>query len=278
MGEAYPHEEIKLLDSLPVWFVPYEAADAYVTSHWHSSLEVICLEKGSMTVTVNDHTVALKEGQFLLINSRDIHSTLCKEPARVILLQIPYPFLKGAVPDYEFLRFEGDFNRGEGHDEARSLLLRMCGCYETYPHDSALFTLRFCSLLYEFLYGIVKNYGVRISSAVKVKTDRNLKRLELIMEFVADHYAEPVTLAQGAAAASLNPEYFCRFFKKYMGLTFLEYVNSVRLSHIYDELLQTDYTVTELLSRHGFTNYKLFMRMFRQTYGCTPSEKRRQCR
>ena len=58
-------------------------------------------------------------------------------------------------------------------------------------------------------------------------------------------------------------------------MTFLEYVNSVRLQHFYEDLLNTDYTVTELLTRNGFTNYKLFLRLFKQTYGCTPMQKRR---
>ena len=54
-------------------------------------------------------------------------------------------------------------------------------------------------------------------------------------------------------------------------MTFLEYVNSIRLSHIHQDLLNTNYSISELLERHGFTNYKLFSKMFRDTYGCSPS-------
>jgi len=75
---------------------------------------------------------------------------------------------------------------------------------------------------------------------------------------------------------ALNPEYFCRFFKKNMGMTFLEFVNQVRFSHICEDILRTDTSITELLVRHGFTNYKLFRRMFYEKYGCTPSAKRKE--
>ena len=61
-----------------------------------------------------------------------------------------------------------------------------------------------------------------------------------------------------------------------MGITFLEYVSQVRFSHVCQDILHTDQSVTDILSRHGFTNYKLFRRMFRETYGCTPSAKRRE--
>lgn len=96
------------------------------------------------------------------------------------------------------------------------------------------------------------------------------------MAYVKIHYAQPVSLEDAANVLSLNQEYFCRYFKKYMGMTFLEYVNSVRLSHIYGDLLNTNYGIMALLERHGFTNYKLFAKMFRTTYGCSPSELRKK--
>lgn len=80
---------------------------------------------------------------------------------------------------------------------------------------------------------------------------------------------------QAAETAALSPEYFCRIFKRNTGITFLEYVNQVRLTHIYEELLSTEDTVTDILARNGFTNYKVFCRMFRETYGATPIQVRR---
>ena len=58
----------------------------------------------------------------------------------------------------------------------------------------------------------------------------------------------------------MQPGYFCRFFKKCMGVTFLEYQNELRLSYIYRDLITTEDSVRDILERHGFTNYKLFRR------------------
>lgn len=55
-----------------------------------------------------------------------------------------------------------------------------------------------------------------------------------------------------------------------MGIPYLEYVNRIRLEHIYTDLLYTDLPVRRTAGKTGFYNYKLFMRMFRQVYGCTP--------
>ena len=90
------------------------------------------------------------------------------------------------------------------------------------------------------------------------------------------HYAEEITLGEAAEEAGLNKEYFCRFFKKQMGSTFLEYQNELRLSHIYHDLLTTNDLIQTILERHGFTNDKLFRRMFRERFEKTPSQVRRE--
>lgn len=59
-----------------------------------------------------------------------------------------------------------------------------------------------------------------------------------------------------------------------MGVTFSRYVNQVRLMHIYDEICSSQTGIMELAERHGFTNYKLFNRMFHEIYGCAPREIR----
>ena len=61
-----------------------------------------------------------------------------------------------------------------------------------------------------------------------------------------------------------------------MGITFLEYQNEYRLSFIYRDLITTRDPVQVILERHGFTNYKLFRRMFLEHFGNTPNQIRKQ--
>lgn len=107
-----------------------------------------------------------------------------------------------------------------------------------------------------------------------MKSEKNLERIRRIMEYIRSHYREELPLSRIAGEIGLNPAYFSRFFREQMGIPYLEYVNRIRLEHIYTDLLYTDLPVGELQERHGFYNYKLFMRMFRQVYGCTPGKVR----
>lgn len=276
------HETVTVDPGIPVRCFTYEDAGILVPAHWHHSLEILLIESGGMTVTLNDARLSLHAQDFVLINSGDLHSTNCPEHSRVRVLQIPYPFLKQNIPEYDRLRFRSGPCGAPGTDAAfRHLLRSLQGCRETDGFSapsisSSARSLHFKSLLYELLSLCVSSYLLPEAEREQSLSDTERARLITVTDYVNAHYSEPVSLRGAAAAVALNPEYFCRFFKKNMGITFLEYVSQVRFSHVCQDILHTDQSVTDILSRHGFTNYKLFRRMFRETYGCTPSAKRRE--
>lgn len=73
---------------------------------------------------------------------------------------------------------------------------------------------------------------------------------------------------------SIN-DYVPEHWHRSMGTTFTAYVNSVRLTHVCRDLKSTDLNIGTILEKHGVTNYKLFMRSFKQIYGCTPKDFRK---
>ena len=272
------HEKVITTDSLPARSLSYSSADQLITNHWHNSLEVLYIASGKMDTGINNAIYHLKRGDLIIINSGDIHFTRCRDYAKIYVLQVPYPLLNTHIPNYDYVRFQDSdgsvvFSNPAKVDELSRLMIQM---YEITLEQKPGYTLLFSSKLYQFLFILFQRYHTDISSRTKQKSDRNLIRLEQVMNYVKSHYTQPISLEDAAQILSLNPEYFCRYFKKYMGMTFLEYVNSIRLYHIHQDLLNTNYSVSELMDRHGFTNYKLFSKMFRNTYGCPPGMFRRQ--
>lgn len=272
------HEKVITTDSLPARSFSYSSADQLITNHWHNSLEVLYIASGKMDTGINNSIYHLKRGDLIIINSGDIHFTRCRDYAKIYVLQVPYPLLNTHIPNYDYVRFQDSdgsvvFSNPAKVDELSRLMIQM---YEITLEQKPGYTLLFSSKLYQFLSILFQRYHTDISSRTKQKSDRNLIRLEQVMNYVKSHYTQPISLEDAAQILSLNPEYFCRYFKKYMGMTFLEYVNSIRLYHIHQDLLNTNYSVSELMDRHGFTNYKLFSKMFRNTYGCPPGMFRKQ--
>ena len=98
--------------------------------------------------------------------------------------------------------------------------------------------------------------------------------LREIIAYVNNHYKDSLTLDDMARQTGFSREYFCRFFKQHMGITFLRYVNEVRISHAGRLLSDTDLSISEIMQESGFTNQTLFNRLFKEIYGMTPRQAR----
>ena len=96
-----------------------------------------------------------------------------------------------------------------------------------------------------------------------------------ILSWVEEHYKEPISLTDVADEMGVSREYFCRIFRKSMGISFQQYLAEIRLNHIYQDLVNTYDPVSEIMENNGFTNQKRFNASFKKLYGCTPSKVRR---
>ncbi|MBD5540184.1 MAG: AraC family transcriptional regulator [Lachnospiraceae bacterium] len=267
------HEQVQTNAALPMRFQIYSTEGELIPMHWHNSMEIVYILSGAMDVTVKDHITRLFPGDFTIINSREIHGTHCTGPTKVFLLQLPYRFLKEHIPEYDFVRFRNFSSQFSfpGENSLKPIFDQMAALFSSTSTESRL---RLTALLYSLLAELTAGYMVRLTENAKSKSDKNFQRLSFLMEYVESHYEEPLGIADAASLLHLEEAYFCRFFKKYMGQTFLEYVSSVRLRHITDDMIHTDLPLMEILERHGFHNYKVFSRLFKEAYGMTPRQKR----
>lgn len=96
-----------------------------------------------------------------------------------------------------------------------------------------------------------------------------------LISYVNEHYTEKLSLEDAADYVGFSREYFCRFFKQHMGLTFLRYLNEVRISHAGRLLSSTDLSISEIMNTCGFTNQTIFNRLFKEIYGMTPRQARK---
>lgn len=272
------YEVIPVLEETGVRFFTSVDPGSYVPNHWHDAIEIIYLFEGSLSVTVESATRILHANQCILINPWVLHSTKCTSPNKAIVFQIPSDFLKTYIPDAGQLLFylnDPDENpvRQTKLEMFKETLLQMQIANDIRPKG---YLLRFNSLLFEVLYQLYHNFSIQVFRTRSNQQAKDLNRLNAVLNYTQHNYTKPISIDEIAQVAFLESGYFCRFFKKQMGVTFLEYQNEVRLSHIYQDLLGTTDTLQDILERHGFTNYKLFRRMFYEHFQTTPSKVRRQ--
>jgi AraC-like DNA-binding protein len=87
-------------------------------------------------------------------------------------------------------------------------------------------------------------------------------------------YAEPLTVADLAAAAGLSPAHFSRAFRRTFGESPHRYLLSRRLERAAALLRSTDWSVARVGTSVGFTSIGSFTTSFGRTYGVTPTAYR----
>ncbi len=272
------HENITYNSDIDILYNVTDGPPSYTASHWHNSMEIVYILSGDQDVRVDDRRWTLKAGEFVIVNPREIHSFINKNGVHYLLLQISYSYLKNFIPEIDRVRFH--FGKTVQMPALMEQYLKiredMDRIVQLYPLPSPDSILLVHSLIFDLLYRLRHYFSKEISAERVAASARYMERLGIIADYIRKHYKENLTVSQVADLVSLNPDYFTRFFRKYMGMTFLEYLNSVRMEHIFMDLMETDLSINELLEIHGFTNYKLFMRLFRSRYGKTPNQLRLQ--
>ena len=275
--QTYRYEAIKYPSKEDVFFNVLWHNRDYTAPHWHNGLEILYLLEGSEDCYLGEEEcIRMKKGDFLVINSRVVHSVQCQRQCREMLIQIPYPMMKRFIPQIDGLEFVCEKITGKKQRMDTFLVeSALSTLAELHPFQSPEETLEFYSQIYHLLAVLVKDFSVSVTSDKMEISEKYMERLGMITSYVKEHYMEEISLQEIARLVSLNPDYFTRFFKKYMGMTFLDYVNSVRMEHVVRDLQRTDLSVQKLLEIHGFTNYKLFMKMYKSRFESTPGKMRR---
>jgi AraC family transcriptional regulator, melibiose operon regulatory protein len=104
---------------------------------------------------------------------------------------------------------------------------------------------------------------------------QQLSRAEQMACFIAQHYTEPLTAETISEHFGLHPNYAMSVFQRTFGTTLLKYVTQHRLSHAQRLLVTTEDLIVNIALKSGFGSLSRFNEAFRQAFGCTPREYRR---
>ena len=96
------------------------------------------------------------------------------------------------------------------------------------------------------------------------------RRVEDTVQWILDHYNEPVTIEQAMRRGLMSRATFTRQFKQHTGQSLTKFVSSVRLAAAYRELTTTTKPITDIAYESGFGSLSHFDATFRKRYGTTP--------
>lgn len=259
-------------------FYQYSAA-----CHWHRDFEFLLANSGGLDYFVNGRIVHVGQGQCIFVNANRLHygfSSARTECLYSVLVFHPSVLGEPPLPPARYAaRLSADAQRdyllldpGDAIGGAAIEIVR--GICRTCDRAQPLYELDVqgaCGRLLALLWQSLKPEA-RTEPTVPIWST-----LRAMTGYLQEHYAQPVRLADIAAAGAVCRSKCCRLFREYLNATPIEYLNRYRLEKACGLLRDTQLSITETAHSCGFDSASYFAEMFHRSYGISPSAFR-NCR
>lgn len=253
--------------------------------HWHTDFEIARAQTGTLDYQVGKTHLLLEPGDSLFINQNLLHGvrqvageepdpmpnivfsgTLIAPETSVIYQKYVRP-----VADCPSLPFAVFRQKDEGCAGIRELISQIFTCMQQRGVCYEMAVQRSLSSLFEYLFCHLDTLSQPQTDRIQLPTQI---RVQKMLAYIYDHYAEPVTSADIAASASISRSEAARCFHEYMGCSPVTALIRYRLQTAYRLLHDTSMTIREISLACGFHSTGYFSRQFRQIYGYTPGRIR----
>lgn len=261
--------------SIPVDFMQ-------VPVHWHEELEVIAVKRGRGIVTVDMEPYEVNAGEAVAVFPGQLHGIGRWEEETMEYENIIFlpSMLMAAETDVCTARFlkpvaEGRFNRPfHIQKEAREYgeLMYCIHCLDRLSGEKKFgYEMGIKGILFGLMYLIAGEGGF----ALEDRPPKSREKMKVLLDYIETHYGERIGVEDGASLCYYSSSHFMKYFKQYMGVSFVRYLNDFRLVKAGGFLLGTQDSVTAVAQRCGFDNISYFNRLFRQKYRQSPGEYRK---
>jgi AraC-like DNA-binding protein/quercetin dioxygenase-like cupin family protein len=250
--------------------------------HYHPELELTMILKGRGLRFVGDSVRDYRDGDVCFLGANLPHTWYSKPAKGAQAAAIVIQFLPEMFGDHLLNLPEGQalqelFNRARRGlvvtGKARQAIAEQMIAMRKIRPGSLQYLCRLLNML-NLLSESSECKTLAVSDFRPVLNKQASKTINAVCGMINENISEIPTQAEAAALARLSPQAFSRFFRRCVGMTYVEYVNELRIGMACRALLETDKSITAIAYDTGFNNLSNFNRRFRAIKQMTPRKYR----
>lgn len=284
LQENVRHGDFMMPFAQYVTWLPWSFANFPI--HWHKEVEIIYVDNGSCEINLDLQQYQLKKGDIVIVRPYILHSLkqYKKETGCCFSWVFDLNMLSYGITDACYVKcfkpfMEDKFSyppviseTANGYEELKEILLGIHkACDEKKEYIELDIKWRLEKLFYTLIEGI---FSKRKGNLEQKK--ENATNVKIVVDYIHEHYQNPITIAELANLLHFSEPYFMRYFKKHTGVTSVDYINDFRMNKAIELLINTDDSVMEIAIQVGMHNISYFNRIFKKKYEMTPREYRKK--
>lgn len=262
----------------------FEAPDPWKW-HFHKEIEFLAVSEGYLAVQTKHHYKVLGPGDVILLGSSQLHRTHKYESGalRYVVFQVDlnqhfdqstmtylHVFSELTEPlsqlNYIF----------EEYEAARREAFQLINDIFRESHTRANgYELAISSFIKRLLLLLVRN---DYRGLLNASDDEGILRIRPALDYVENHLGDKIAVEDVCTLLNLSYHYFIKYFKRVMGLSFVDYVNYKRIKKAERLLLTRDLSIMEISYEVGILNLAQFYKLFKRHNQCSPKEFKQKMR
>ena len=242
--------------------------------HWHKEVEILFVLKGSIRVLFTDRSKTLCAGQIIIIDRYQAHAFEGFTTENIVaILQFDSDLCAqyengsyGFLQDIDFFRTSNP----KGYENLQRALAQL-GREFLLKRNGYQLALR--SWFYRILSILARQVREKSGSS-PIALENELYRMRMILQYIDDHYCEPLYLDDLAHQFSLSPSRISHIFSETVGMPFGTYVAHKRIQKAKTLLESSSMTVLCVAIECGLSHESALYRLFRNHEKTTPNAYR----
>ena len=247
--------------------------------HWHEEAELAVVREGSGTYRIDLIDYRVGAGDVLFIPPESLHGISCQNGGKLVTETFVFHpgFLGAGAADICASRYLAPLAAHEYtlpcHITADTpLAQKITGIFGTvttlYTRQPFGYELSVKARLLDILAALLE-YGTKTTETPR-ELESAAAKLRTVLEYNDAHLAEPITVRELAALCFVSDGYFMRFFRRYMAMTCVAYINNRRLERAVALFESGRTSILDVSLSVGFHNLSYFHRAFKKRYRMTP--------
>ena len=248
--------------------------DWHSTLHTHPFTELFYVTEGEGFFVTNTSKISVRENDLIIVNPHIEHTEASSDNKPLKYIVAGIQGLSFSKPTKEIHdEVETFFSISSFHDENKDLLNYLNTILTEIDNEQPGYEMICHAMLEALIIKLLRQQTFELDTAPKNKLTKDVT---LMKQYMQNHYHQRITLDHLAQVTHLNRYYISHTFKNKVGMSPMEFLNSIRIKESKILLETTNYSITQIATIVGFSNQSYFSETFKQKIGVSPSNYRKE--